>query len=625
MLTPGTGTFPQGAPRTRTSLLRLAGYLKPYWREQLGCLAFMGIGTAASLTIPLLVRQIFDAALPERDGAMLLRIVSAMAAIHAGYMLCMFATDVLFLRVSAGVVLTLRRRMHDCLLRLSTDHFDGTKSGQMTARVMGDVDAVQALTTSAFLMLVTDSFTILLMLGFMAAMSLPMTLIGAATLLLLLAIFRFHDRRLLAAARENRVRYGEVVEELQEGIAGIREIKAFTNEAARGESFARRLRAHARTSVRMGVLGSQSRLLGLFVVAVGPALIYLYGGRASIAGTMTIGTLVAFISYLTRMYEPAQRLSFLNVQLRTAVGAVERILAFLDLEPSVSESPTPVHPGRTRGEIVFESVRFRYGGNGGPLILEDVDIAIAPGEKVAIVGASGAGKSTVGHLICRLYDVEKGRILLDGHDLRDLSLDDLRLRIGVVPQETFLFHASVADNLRIANPDAGPEEIERAARLAQADEFIRELPRGYDTIVGERGACLSGGQRQRLSIARAILKDPPIVIFDEATSSLDAESEAHVKRSMDALMAGRTTIMISHRLSTVVDADRILVMERGRIVEEGTHSELIGQGGLYAELFGRQSPESTPSLQERGRNRPRTGAEVEGVTATPAASRIRSG
>jgi ABC-type multidrug transport system fused ATPase/permease subunit len=564
-------------------LLRLARYLQPFARQEALCLAFLLAGTVASLATPLLVRTLLDRALPARDPGLVLRLVAAMALLQIGYSACMFATDFLFLKVGNGILFALRRDMHDHLMRLSMDYFGGTKAGQILARIMGDVDAVQGLTTNAFLMLVTDSVTVLVMLGFMLSLSGPMTLLAAGSLVALFAALRAFNGRMLPAARANRETYARISEELHEGIAGAREIRAFGCERRRSALFQSRLRAFADASFRMGIWGSAERLFGLFVVAIGPLLAYLIGGLGAVRGTCTVGTLVAFVAYMARLYEPVQRLMFLNVQMQCALGAVERVFAFLDTPPTVMEAAAAKSVNAVRGTLAIENVTFRYGTD--EPALRSVTLRVRAGEKLAIVGPSGAGKSTIAHLLLRFFDPQEGRVLLDGADLRTLELTGLRRSVALVPQETFLFHSSVAENLAIGKPGATAEEIRRAAEFAGAAQFIASLPEAYETLAGERGARLSGGQRQRLSIARAFLVDPAVVIFDEATSSLDPESERLVKRSMDRLMEGRTTIIISHRLATVVDADRIVVLDRGKIAEEGTHASLIEQDGLYTRLY----------------------------------------
>lgn len=566
-------------------LMRLFRYLIPYWPKQALALFFLLAGTGASLVVPLLVKRLIDVALPTADQEYLFRLVAAMIGLHLFYVMCMVVTDYLFLRVSNAIVFDLRRDMHDRLIRLSLDYFERTKTGQLMARIMGDVDSVQTLTTNAFLTLVTEVFALLLMLGFMLYLSWKLTLLGTGTIILLIFVNKIFNRRLVTSSRESREKYANISEEVQESIAGMREIKVFTHERLKHQTFTHKLRSYYSANFRMGMWGSATRQISMLIIFSGPVIVYYYGGLGVIRGTVTIGLLVAFIVYLNRMYGSAMVLTSLNIMAQSAMGAVERIFGLLDQQSSIKEAADPLPLTEVRGEIELRNVAFRYGKTAGPHVLQGAGFRIAPGEKVALVGASGVGKTSVVNLICRFYDPESGTVCIDGEDVRNIRIEDLRRQIGIVPQDTFLFHASIEENLKVGNPDASPDEIEKAARLANADEFINKLPEGYKTVVGERGVTLSGGQKQRLAITRAILKDPRIVIFDEATSSLDTKSERLVKESMNQLMCGRTTLIVSHRLSTVADADRIMVLEHGKIAEEGTHQSLMKRNGLYRHLY----------------------------------------
>ncbi len=572
-----------------SNILRLVRYLRPYWRQQVLSLVFLVVSTVSSLLIPLLVKRLIDEALPALDVGMIAALALQMGGLHLLSVITTLFTDYFFLRASNGILFDLRRDLHNHLLRLGMDYFERTKAGQISARIMGDVDAVQMLTTSAFLIFLTDSLAVLVMFVFMLVLSWQMTLIGAGSIALLVAALRILNPRVKKAARASRESYAHISEDLLESVSGIREIKAFTYERVKERLFANRLSEYFRASFRSGMWGSAAQRAGHLVVALGPVLVYYFGGLGVVRGEFTIGMIVAFVAYLDYLYVSVHRLMNLNIMLQSALGSVERIFEFMDTQPTVRDRPEAAAAEDIRGGIELRGVTFSYGGDGSPEVLRDIDLHIEPGEKVALVGTSGSGKSTIVNLICRFYDASRGTVLIDGRDVRRYDSGDLRSHIGIVPQDTYLFNASIAENLRLGKPDATPKEIERAAALAHAAEFIEKMPRGYESIVGERGTKLSGGQKQRLSIARAILKDPSIVIFDEATSSLDSESEQLVKRSMEPLMAGRTTLIVSHRLATVADAHRIVVIDGGTIAEEGTHDSLMARGGIYRRIYESQS------------------------------------
>jgi len=394
-------------------------------------------------------------------------------------------------------------------------------------------------------------------------------------------------------SRETHQQQAELSAHMQEtlDISGYLLMKVFGRDQYETERCRQRSQTLMDLQVRQSMVGRWFFMtLGLFG-AVGPALIYLVGGHLAIQQQLTVGTIVAFVAYLARLYGPVSALANVHVDFMAALALFDRIFHYLDMAPEIVDRPGALHLARAEGHLRFEGVSFSY-GKGAPA-LEEISFEAQPGQLVALVGPSGAGKTTITYLIPRFYDPTAGAIFLDGHDLRELTLASLRSHIGMVTQEVYLFNATIRENLRYARPDATDADLVAACQAAHIHDFIASLPDGYDTLVGERGYRLSGGEKQRIAIARVILKDPRILILDEATSSLDSESEAHIQAALQPLLRGRTTIAIAHRLSTVLAADLILVLDRGRIVERGTHADLLARGGLYARLYEQQFQRET--------------------------------
>lgn len=566
------------------------------WRIALGVSLILA-ASFLTLPAPWILKLLIDDALPHRD---LRQFGWLLAAFTALFLLRAWLTLVRnrVLQFSAmRIVCDLRIQLFAHLQTLSLRYFDANQTGKIASRITQDTNEVYQLTNGFLINLIADSVTVLGVLGFLFWVEWRLTL--AVTLMLPFFIFNYlyNRRRMREESRVHRDNWDKVVGFLQERVAAARVVKAFTREAAETNAFAGGINAdyfhysnivmrNTRLSVVADVLGS-----------LGGVIVLGYGGWLVMQGAMRIGTLVAFNAYIVFVFPPIVRFVDLAAVLQRANTALENMWALLDMRPEVADRPDAAVLPPIRGEVEFRHVSFDYEleppGAGRPRTLTDVNFRIPAGKTVAIVGPSGSGKSTIVNLVARFYDVASGQVLVDGHDVRAVAVESLRRQIGIVLQENVLFSGTLEDNIRYGRAGATREEIRAAAEAANAHEFIVELADGYTTVVGERGAKLSGGQRQRIAIARAILRDPRILIFDEATSALDTHSEQLVQRAMEKLMSGRTSFVIAHRFSTIQQADLILVMDQGRLAELGTHDELLGLRGLYAKLHSLQFPETS--------------------------------
>ena len=484
--------------------------------------------------------------------------------------------------VGQWVANDLRIRIYAHLHRLSLGYYDGAKTGALMSTITSDVSTVQSFASSSTLGIVVDLVTIVFMLGLMFWLDWDFTLIAiGVTPFLLMFVVRF-KKAVKEVTRLVRVKQSEVVAVVQEGLGSVRAVKAF----GRQDLELARMEAASHATVEAALKARQVKSLLSPVVSVVVALctgIVLWKGTSLIvAGTMTAGALTVYLAYLTKFFKPVKDLASMTSIIAQTTVALERIQKILEADDIIHERPDATDPGKVKGEITFDHVAFGY-GNEAP-VLRDVCFTIKPGQVVGIVGPTGSGKSTVVSLIPRFYDPIGGRVLIDGADISGHKLAVLRSQIGFVLQETVLFRGTIRENIAYGRPDASDEEVIAAAKLANADEFIARMPHGYDSVVGERGDTLSGGQRQRIGIARAVIRNSPIMILDEPTAALDTESERLVIEGLERLMKGRTVIMIAHRLSTIRDADKIIVLKDGVVVEEGRNDELIALGGVYAEL-----------------------------------------
>jgi ATP-binding cassette, subfamily B, bacterial len=616
---------------TRELLKRVLTYARPYQWQIIGMLVMILIGTALSLLIPLIFRRMIDVVIPAGDLTALAWLALALLIIPALNGLVGVVQRQLNAQIGEGVIFDLRTALYGKLQRLSLRFFTHTKTGELMSRLNNDVVGAQNAISNTIVNIITNVIEAAAILIVMLSLEWRLTLVSVIILPLFILIARRLGDRLREYARRSMELNAQMNAHMNEtlNIGGALLVKLFGRTLDEEKRFRERAASVRDIGVQRAVYGTAFFATIGLVSAVGTALVYGFGGYLVIAGAFTVGTIVAFGSYLGSLYGALQGLANAPVEFSTSAVSFERVFELIDLPQDIAEKPGAERLHQTQGELVFDDVTFNYaidesillsdvkrygsmenvtavlslGSNGKKeereaeegeaesktqareVALEHISFTAAPGQLVALVGPSGAGKTTLTYLIPRLYDPEYGRILLDGRDLRDVTLDSLATQIGMVTQEAYLFHDTIRTNLTYAKLDATQAEIEAAARAANIHDFIMDLPERYDTVVGERGYRLSGGEKQRIALARVILKDPRILVLDEATSHLDSESEALIQEALKRVMAGRTSIVIAHRLSTILAADLILVLDRGQIVERGSHAELLALGGLYAQLY----------------------------------------
>ncbi len=584
---------PDDVPRMsfeKKLLGRVYGYFKPYRFRAMVVLACVGTTSLLGLAAPLLVRAILDQALPGRNIRLLTWLVLGLVAVPLiGGLISVFQNYIGAL-ISQALMFDLRNALYGRLQQLSLRFYANTRSGEILSRVNNDVNAVQHVVLGTVVNVVTNLLTVVATACVLFAMDWRLALLACAIVPAFIAPTRRVGRFRHRLARETQEKQSELLALMQDvvNIGGFLLMRLFGQAEYEESRFRERNREVMSLHVRQAMAGRWLFMFFGVFAAAGPALIYWYGGRRVIlegdACGITVGTIIAFVAYLSNLYRPTSQLAGTYVDLQAALAVFARIFDYLDLEPEVQDRPGAIVLQKAQGDVVFENVTFRYREDAGPA-LHEVSFHVPQGKLAALVGPSGAGKTTATFLVPRFYDPQAGWVKLDGRDVRDITQDSLMSQIGMVTQETFLFHASVRENLLYARRNATQAELEAAARAANIHEVVARLPEGYDTLVGERGFKLSGGERQRLSIARAILKNPRILILDEATSALDSESEAAIQAAMAPLMKGRTCLVIAHRLSTVLAADIILVFDGGRLLEHGAHRDLLERNGLYARLF----------------------------------------
>jgi ATP-binding cassette, subfamily B, bacterial len=627
-------------PKVTWALLkRVLNYSVAYRWRIIAMLLLILASSGLSLVTPLIVRDLIDHTIPSKDVQRLIWLSMALLAVPAlkgiiSVYQRRFNTD-----VGEGVIYDLRVALYGKLQRMSLRFFTRTKVGEMMSRLNNDVIGAQNAISNTIVGITTNIVQSIVVFSVMVTIDWRLTLISAAIMPLFIYAARNMGNRLRDAAREQMEANAQMNAMMSEtlNIGGALLVKLFGHQQTETDRFDDRASNVKELGVKRAVYGSVFFVIIGLLSAIGTALVYGFGGYQAIAGTLTIGTIVAFGSYLGMFYDALQGLANSPVEFSTSVVSFERVFEIIDLPAEIEDKPGSEELTNIVGEIIFDHVYFDYDDSKQYLLsevrrygleenvnailsgekpeapteeetveitqaretaLQDINFVIKPGELTALVGPSGAGKTTLTYLIPRLYDPTQGRILIDGHDLRDVTLTSLTAQIGMVTQETYLFHDTIRTNLLYANAKATQAQIEEAAKAANIHDFISQLPDKYGTIVGERGYRLSGGERQRIALARVILKDPRILVLDEATSSLDSESEALIQEALKRVMAGRTSIVIAHRLSTILAANQILVVNRGKIEERGIHDELLKLNGVYANLYYTQFKDQKKSSQE---------------------------
>lgn len=593
----------KGKKLGRAVLRRVWKFAHPYRFRIFGYLGTIVAGSFAALVAPLAVRTLINDAIPDgnRGWVNLLAIFLVLAAL--GEAALSLVGRWLSSRIGEGLIYDLRVSLYDHVQRMPIAFFTNSQTGTLISRLNNDVVGAQSAVTSTLGTVVSNVVTFVSTFALLLFLEWRLTLLALVILPLFIVPSKRVGKRLQALTRQSMTHNGAMNSQMTErfGVAGALLVTLFGRQRNEAKAFSDRAAAVRDIGVKTAVYG-RSFMLALGVVsALGMAAVYWVGSQLVIGGDLLIGDLVAMGMLVARVYGPLTALTNARVDILTALVSFERVFEVLDVPNPIVDSPGARDLGRPEGRVTFADVSFAYpaaadttlaslGGDnalsrdGGP-VLHDIDFEVKPGQLVAVVGPSGAGKSTLISLVTRLYDVSKGSIRIDGVDVREMTLDSLRSAVGVVSQDAHLFHDTIGANLRYARPDANEDELREAARLAQVLDVIEALPQGFDTVVGERGYRLSGGEKQRLAIARMLLKDPAIVVLDEATSHLDSENEAAIQDALDVALNGRTALVIAHRLSTITDADQILVVDGGRIVERGVHRDLLADGGLYSDLY----------------------------------------
>lgn len=563
--------------------LRLLAYIKPYKKRLAAAVVCIIMAAGANLYLPWIIKDMIDDVLMSKDMLML-------NLIAAGILVVMFTRGVFYYGqsylvsyVGQRVIIDVRSVLFRKFQKMPLSYYDKQQTGTVMSYITNDVSAMQSAIVDNLIELVTESSILIGSLAMMIYLDWKLSLLTLMTIPLVGFAMKIFGRKLKRSSTVIQERAAEITSLLQESISAIRVVKSFVRETYEIRRFEEQNWKNFQAAMKNVKLTSLLTPTVEFLAAIAVTFIVWFGGYEVVNEVITAGELVAFLTYAVNLANPVKRLSRVYAAIQRAMAAADRVFAVMDLEEKITDvlGAKPLPP--IKGQVEFKDITFSY--KEGQPALQHISLKAEPGQMIALVGPSGSGKSTIANLIPRFYDVDSGTISIDGHDIRQVTADSLREQIGLVPQETMLFSTTVMENIRYGRLDATDEEVVEAARAANAEEFIKDLPEGYDTKLGERGLNLSGGQRQRLAIARAILKNPRVLILDEATSALDTESEKIVQDALDKLMVGRTSFVIAHRLSTIFNADQIFVVENGHLREHGTHEELLAAGGLYSNLY----------------------------------------